>query len=226
LAGAAGACTPFKELDMSLELFRFEGLVSTFILATALGGCAGAQRATGTTTYGSAPSQGRSLATASSSTFEERSGRFMLDLPEGYKLEAQRTGELYEFAASAGPNMNFLFGKGEKQLAGAFDNVVDMVKGQLPGLTTTTPPVEVTVNGLPARLGLYRGQIAAGGITVALFALVGTVALPDGTLTLNCIFNDSQRPTWEGRAREVFATVRPVGAAVTGLAVTQTGGQR
>lgn len=112
--------------------------------------------------------------------YEDLSGRFALDLPEGWKLVKEQFNSLYIFGKDGGGvKLILVYSDGVSDIAALFSDAVDLATGS--GLTSPTPGsvADMTLNGSPARWAEYPCDIAAGKKTARLHVFVGAVLSPE-----------------------------------------------
>lgn len=146
-------------------------------------------------------------------TYEDPQGRFAIDLPKGWTLTPQTDDKVFVFQGEGKsviiecvPGMSDpaeLFKKGETTI-----RLSGMAKPALDGEVT-----QLTVNGLPARWGVYKG--AMSGVTLA--ALCGGVAIGENGLYFLSFIAVTDVAAWKGRLEGLFQTIRASGQKVTGV---------
>jgi hypothetical protein len=146
-------------------------------------------------------------------TYEDPQGRFAIDLPKGWQLAPQTDDKVFVFQGEGKsviiecvPGVNDpaeLFKKGETTI-----RLSGMAKPALDGAVT-----ELTVNGLPARWGIFKG--AMSGVTLA--ALCGGVAIGENGLYFLSFIAVTEVAAWKGRLEGLFQTIRASGQKVTGV---------
>ena len=146
-------------------------------------------------------------------TYEDPQGRFAIDLPKGWQLAPQTDDKVFVFQGESKsiiiecvPGMSDpaeLFKKAETTV-----RLSGMAKPGLEGEVT-----ELTVNGLPARWGIYKG--AMSGVTLA--ALCGGVAIGENGLYFLSFIAVTDVAAWKGRLEGMFQTIRASGQKVTGV---------
>ncbi len=150
--------------------------------------------------------------------FEDPLGRFALELPSGWELEPQAHEDVFVFSDGK-QNVIVQYLADVADPAALFRSGMDNLIGG--GMATPKPDGEtrdLDVNGRPARLGAFSGDVAAGSMKVALAALVGGVAVDDdGGVFLLWIADPKSfgklRTTVEG----AFGSIRKPGGAVSGI---------
>jgi hypothetical protein len=151
-------------------------------------------------------------------TYEDPQGRFAIDLPKGWQLAPQTDDKVFVFQGESKsiiiecvPGVNDpaeLFKKGETTI-----RLSGMAKPALDGEVA-----EMTVNGLPARWGVFRG--AMSGVTLA--AMCGGIAIGENGLYFVSFIAVNDVNVWKGRLEGVFQTIRASGAKVTGVEGVKT----
>jgi len=146
-------------------------------------------------------------------TYDDPQGRFAIDIPKGWQLAPQTDDKVFVFQGEGKtviiecvPGVNDpaeLFKKGETTI-----RLSGMAKPALDGEVT-----ELTVNGLPARWGVYKGAMA--GVTLA--ALCGGVAIGENGLYFLSFIAVTEVAAWKGRLEGLFQTVRASGQKITGV---------
>lgn len=109
-------------------------------------------------------------------TFEDPMGRFVIDLPEGWKLEPQT---VYVFKGTLNSNsiiMEYL--ENSKSAASAFNSGINSLKGAgLPNASAVREVTDLSINANPARWGVYSDELTYGSAKVLLYGLLGAVSL-------------------------------------------------
>jgi hypothetical protein len=153
-------------------------------------------------------------------TYEDPQGRFAIDLPKGWQLAPQTDDKVFVFQGE-GKSIIIecipMVGDPAELLKKAENTVrlTGMAKPALDGQIT-----EMTVNGLPARWGVYKGVMA--GVTLA--ALCGSVAIGENGLYYLSFIPVAQVATWKDRLEGTFRTIRGSGQKVTGVENVKTVG--
>jgi hypothetical protein len=146
-------------------------------------------------------------------TFEDPQGRFVIDLPEGWRLTPQTDDKVLVFQGEGKsiiiecvPMMKDpaeLLRKAETTLraAGFANPVLD------------ADVLEMTLNGLPAHWGIYKS--APSGAPLA--ALCGGVVNGDNGFYFLSIIPAAELATWKDRLQRTFHTIRGQGQKATGV---------
>ncbi len=170
-------------------------------------------------------------------TYAEPSQRFVVDLPQGYKLVSQ-THDRYVFRGQ-GPEIALYFLPGTHDAEKAYE----VMKGQFLGSLNNTM-LQGTINklelkGNPALFGKYKGTVryemkrAADPyldelkghrrneppfelVQVEKFALVGAVVLKEGSVGFGAFYGSGQQETGEKTLQDLFYSIGDGGAVVTG----------
>ncbi len=154
--------------------------------------------------------------TAASNSYEDLRGRFVVDLPEGWQLQPQEDDRVYVFKKSDDSIIiEFLPNTHDPQKL--LQKAVTALN--LSGLEN--PALEgdlkrLAVNGNPALLGLYKGEVAVGKTTVTLLSLLGCVSLGGDGVYFMSIFSPGRRGQLSEPLEKAFASIRTPGQAPTG----------
>ena len=148
-------------------------------------------------------------------TYQDKLGRFVIDLPDGWQIAPQTDDNAFVFQGDGKsiiieyiPETNDpgqLMKKAESSLRAS-------------GLTNPVPEgvfLEMTVNGHPARWGVYKsGKL--------LSSLTGTIALGSDGLYYMSIMAQSAVGSWKDRIEKSFQSIRMTGEALTGVSDAKT----
>ena len=151
-------------------------------------------------------------------TFEDPKGRFVIDLPPGWKLAPQTDETVYVFK---GDDMSIIieYDPAQSDAGALFAKGVTTLKAS--GLPNALPAEEIkdlTVNGNNARAGLHADEVVYGSVKVKLCGLLESVSLKKGGIYLLTILGDSSLKKNRGAIEAAFHSVRNPGQAVTGAA--------
>jgi hypothetical protein len=156
-------------------------------------------------------------------TFQEPAGHFILEIPSAYALISPRGGPFYQFRADPavterGPQFVVLFHPDEQNLSAAFEQGLAILNDSLLETVPVGALQDLMLNGHPARMGLYTGQVRlqGNGLRVQLFAFVGCAVLNGGSAVYLTFMNPMQREKWEPGLRRVFFSLRNVGEPLQG----------
>lgn len=146
-------------------------------------------------------------------TYEDPQGRFAIDIPKGWQLAPQTDDKVFVFQGEGKsiiiecvPSVNDpveLLKKAETTV-----RLSGMAKPALEGEVT-----ELTLNGLPARWGVYKGSLSG----VVLNALCGGVANGENGLYFLSFISVAEMPLWKDKLEKAFQTIRASGQKVTGV---------
>ena len=156
-------------------------------------------------------------------TFQDSRGHFAIDLPTGWRLEPQTDEKVFVF-------------KGEGQaiiiecVAGVSDpdELLDKALATVRASGMDFPELdgyvtEMTMNGLPARWGVYKGAYnPVPGVTLAV--LCGSVASGEDGLYFLSFLSLADLAKWKGRLGAAFETLRGHGQKVTGVVSVRAAG--
>jgi len=146
-------------------------------------------------------------------TYEDPQGRFAIDIPKGWQLAPQTDDKVFVFQGEgksiiiecipmvSDPAEIFKKAETTVKLSG-------MAKPTLDGDIT-----EMTLNGLPARWGIYKGTMA--GVTLA--ALCGGVANGENGLYFLSFVSVADMAKWKDKLEKAFQTIRGAGQKITGV---------
>lgn len=153
---------------------------------------------------------------SAANTYEDLRGRFVIDLPRGWELEPQTDDRVYVFKGGDDsiileyiPNTSDLGTLHKKALTTL----------NLSGQSNPKPQGDVkslTVNGNPARWGLYKSELDMGITKVTLFSLLGCVSLKEHGMYFLSIFNPDKKAALSPAAEKAFHSIRSPGQARTG----------
>lgn len=150
-------------------------------------------------------------------TWVEPQGRFAIDLPIGWSPEPQKEAKVFVFRGE-GQSIIIewvpLLNDPDKLLEKALTTVRNsgIARPEIDGSVT-----EMTMNGLPARWGIYTGAFKATP-SLKLAALCGSVANGENGLFFISFLRVSELSEWKGKLGEAFETIRGAGTKVTGVA--------
>lgn len=147
--------------------------------------------------------------------FEELSGKFTIDLPEGYEQKPQKFPILFQFSGDPGQIM-MLFEEGATDLAESYKSALSNLDGTMANPAPATPVVTMTLNGSPAKWGVYKGTIESGGVTAPLYAYVGSMLIDDGSVYFLTFLSEKNQPKWGEKVTKAFHSLRNVDSPLTG----------
>jgi hypothetical protein len=155
--------------------------------------------------------------TCAEETFEELSGKFAIDIPDGYKLLPQAMSMLYQFDGS-GPQIMLLFIDDVNDLQEGMETSIGSLPDDFVSGAHQTTKYKMKINGKKALLNIYQSRVKdeASGKTVEIFALAGAVILKKGSASFIGIYNSLQRKEWEEQCKASFYSLRDLGALMTG----------
>ncbi len=152
---------------------------------------------------------------SAANTYEDLRDRFVIDLPEGWQIQPQTNDRVYVFKRDNDsiileyvPNTN---DPGE-----LLKKALTTLK--LSGLNNPAPEGDVkslTVNGNPARWGVYKSEMDIGNIRVALFGLLGCVSLKEHGVYFMSILNQNNKAVLSEPLEKAFQSIRSPGQALT-----------
>ncbi|MCK5506293.1 MAG: hypothetical protein KAJ10_14110, partial [Thermodesulfovibrionia bacterium] len=149
-------------------------------------------------------------------TFEESSGRFIIDLPDGWELQSQTDKNVFVFKGD-GKSIIMEYVPNSNDRAKLFTKGVGTLQSS--GLPNASPKEEIkdlTVNSNPARWGLYNDKMKYGSIEVELYAVVGSVLLREGGVYFLSILSEDSMKSLRGSLEKSFQSIRFTGQPVTG----------
>ena len=146
-------------------------------------------------------------------TYEELTGRFTLDIPEGYKLAPQTTPNVYVFKGK-GPLYAIAFFPGEKDPGKLFKMALEAIKSSIPNTAPQDKILEMNLNGNPAHWGIYKGSLEYSGQTIPLWSMLGSTVLEQGGVYFFTTYNKNQIPLWQEKLKATFQSLRNVGSPV------------
>jgi hypothetical protein len=146
-------------------------------------------------------------------TYEDPQGRFAIDIPKGWQLAPQTDDKVFAFQ-----------GEGKSIIIGYVPMVSDPAEifkkaettVRLSGMAKPTLEgdiTEMTLNGLPARWGIFKGTMAG----VVLMALCGGVVNGENALYFLSFVSVADMPAWKDKLEKAFQTIRASGQKVTGV---------
>jgi len=144
-------------------------------------------------------------------TYEDLGGRYALDLPEVWKEE--RIGEDTTVFRGSGPEAVLVtLVPGETDKATMLLAALQQLKTIMPDASPQREPVDLEVNGRPARFGVYRGTIHAGESRVNCFGLLGSVILDEdeGGVHYISLVDEVKWPNWADGLERIFRSIRTV----------------
>ncbi len=156
--------------------------------------------------------------TPAQTTWEDLQGRFVLDLPTGWRQVP--SWPLYTFEGPGGERFYV-------DVSGKIDQGIDLIRSNLKtfdGISYELVPVEdatcMEMNSRPACWGFFRGeQIAKDGTKTACSVVIGVVTLDD--FGISALFRATGGATddtaWERRLFRVFQTSRRPEDSLTGV---------
>jgi len=119
-------------------------------------------------------------ASVTNTSYEDLSGRFALNIPDGWKLVQEQFNMLYIFGKSGSSvKLILMYSDGVSDIAELFSEAVDLATGS--GLTPPTPGsvADMTLNGSPARWAEYTSDVTADKKTARLHVYAGAVISPE-----------------------------------------------
>jgi hypothetical protein len=153
------------------------------------------------------------VASLAQTSYEDPQERFVIDIPNGWQLAPQTEDNVFVFQGEGKSiivecmtGMNDpaqLLKKAERTLraAGVNNPALD---GQI---------MEMTVNGLPVRYGVYKSAPTQAIIV----ALCGSFANGENGLYFLSIITPADFPLWKDKLEKIFWTIRAKGQKVTGV---------
>lgn len=194
-------------------------LVAAVIIPILLSACAGA----GT---------GRAI-----TTYTEPSRRFVVDLPQGYRLVSQSYGR-YVFRGQ-GPEIALFSLPGKHDAEKAYEVMRGQFLGSLNNAALQGTISKLELKGNPAVFGKYKGTVRyeikrsadpymdkfRGSrrkeppfelTQVDRYAVVGAVVLKGGSLGFGAFYSSGQRETWEKTLQDLFFSIGDGEAPATG----------
>ncbi|MDH5410671.1 MAG: hypothetical protein OEY16_04720 [Alphaproteobacteria bacterium] len=148
-------------------------------------------------------------------SFEELSGKFAIDLPDGYELQPQKYSILFQFWGPAGQIMMVLE-EGGTDLAESYESALSNLDGTLKNPEPIAPVVTMTLNGSPAKWGVYKGTVESDGKTVPLYTYVGSMLIDDGSVYFLSFVSEGSHLTWGEKVTKSFYSLRNVDSPLTG----------
>lgn len=157
-------------------------------------------------------------------TYEDLSGRFAIDLPEGWKLQPQTNENAYIFKGSGHQSIIIGYEASASDLDSLFNDAVDIFRDALPDAALQGDITDLKVNNNPARWATYSTEkeveVEASGrkvkVKVPMFVLTGAAALKDGGLYFVSYLNSDDKEKMGKTLEKAFYSIRNVGQAVTG----------
>lgn len=150
-------------------------------------------------------------------TFEETTGKFMIDLPAGYALSQNMQNILFKFEGK-GPLILVLLDTDKKDKSQAYQTAMEMIAEQFNSHGYKQPVKEGTVNGRPAKWAELSQKKEVQGKQITIYALVGGVGLKQAGLSFFSIYSlGGEQGKWVSKIHKSFASIREVGEPVTGL---------
>lgn len=151
-------------------------------------------------------------------TYEDPQGRFAIDIPKGWQLAPQTDDKVFVFNGEGKsiivecvPGMSDPAEVLKK--AEATIRLSGMAKPALEGEIA-----EMSVNGLPARWGIYKGSMSG----VVLNALCGGVVNGENGLYFLSFASVADMPAWKSKLERAFQSIRASGQKVTGVEGVKT----
>lgn len=156
-------------------------------------------------------------AVSAATTYEDLSGRFVIDLPDaGWKLEPQKEESVFVF--KSGSNSIILqFDPDERSREALFSEGLNAMR--VSGMPDAEPEDKIrnlTVNGNEARWGTFAQSMKMGKIEIVLRALLGSVSLEEGGIFFLSIASKNSIATLEGALQKSFQSIRNPGQAPSG----------
>ncbi|RJQ78990.1 MAG: hypothetical protein C4519_11625 [Desulfobacteraceae bacterium] len=159
---------------------------------------------------------------APADAYEDLRGRFVIDLPEGWQLQPQTDDRVYVFKKD-----------GDSIILEYVLHTSDpgeLLKKALAtlGLSGLKKPVlegdleSLSINGHPARWGMYKSEMAVGGTQVTLFSRLGCVSLDEHGVYFMSIFNQTRKAELSRPLAKAFQSIRAPGQALTGASAVRS----
>ena len=158
------------------------------------------------------------LPVSAQNTFEELNGFFMLDLPQGWKLQPQQFPVLFQFKGDGTEIIIMYFEADATDRAALFGDAVDNFKNSMPNGAPLGEIVDITLNGNPARWAIYRGTTTYQNIEVGMIGYLGSVILENGGLYYFALVSELSKAEWEEPLTRSFHSIREVDTDNTGVA--------
>ena len=158
------------------------------------------------------------LPVSAQNTFEELNGFFMLDLPQGWKLQPQQFPVLFQFKGDGTEIIIMYFEADATDRAALFGDAVDNFKNSMPNGAPLGEIVDITLNGNPARWAIYRGTTTYQNIEVGMIGYLGSVVLENGGLYYFALVSELSNAEWEDALTKSFHSIREVDTDKTGVA--------
>ncbi len=117
------------------------------------------------------------VAALAQNTYEDLSGRFMLDLPAGWKLAPQSNEYVYQFKGDGAEQVIMAYVPDRDDRTELFSNAVENMQRSAADAAPQGQVVDFEINGNPARWGIYAGTVESQGTKVNLHGLLGAVVL-------------------------------------------------
>ena len=148
-------------------------------------------------------------------SFEELSGKFTIDLPDGYKQKPQKFPTLFQFSVPSGQIIMLLEEDGT-DLAESYASALSNLDGSMATPAPMAPVVTMTLNGSPAKWGIYKGTAESDGKTVPLYAYVGSMLIDDGSIIFLSFLSEEKQSKWGNTITKAFHSLRNVDSPQTG----------
>jgi len=156
-------------------------------------------------------------------SFEELSGKFLIDLPGGYELAPQKFPILYQFSGPAGQIM-MLFEEDGADLAESYQSALSNLDGTVKDPKPVAPVVTMTLNGSRAKWGVYKGTVERDGKAVPIYAYVGSMLIDDGSVFFLSFLSEENQPKWGDKITNAFHSLRNLDSPLTGARDVQPAG--
>jgi hypothetical protein len=154
---------------------------------------------------------------SAANTYEDLRGRFVIDLPEGWQLQPQTDDRVYVFKRDT-DSIILEYVSNTNDPGELLKKALTTLN--LSGLKNPAPEGDVkslTVNGNPARWGVYKSEMDIGNIKVTLFGLLGCVALKENGVYFMSILNETSKAVLSQPLEKMFQSIRSPGQALTGV---------
>jgi hypothetical protein len=154
-------------------------------------------------------------AASAQTSFEELSGKFVIDLPDGYELKPQKFPVLFQFLGPAGQIMLVMEEDGT-DLAESYKSALSNLDGSVKNPAPVAPVVTMTLNGSPAKWGVYKGTVESDGKTIPLYTYVGSMLIDDGSVYFLSFLSEENHLKWGKRVTNSFHSLRNLDSPLTG----------
>ncbi len=155
------------------------------------------------------------------SSYEDLSGRFMFDLPPGWQAKPTASADALRLEEAGSLRAGVMFQVTVKDRAALFASGVEAVRSAVADAVPEGEVVDQTVNGQPARWGVYRGTVTKGGASVKLYYFVGAAVLKEGGLYLTGATGEATRAQMQPLFEKIYQSIREVDAPLSGVSETR-----